>query len=105
MNKPVAHFDERLHDLIKAALAEDTGDGDHSSLSSISADARGKAVLKIKQDGILAGVEVAEKIFRHREPSAVFHLHKKDGEAMRSGETAFEVEAAVHTILICERLV
>ncbi|MDP4128723.1 MAG: carboxylating nicotinate-nucleotide diphosphorylase [Bacteroidota bacterium] len=105
MNKPVAHFDERLVDLIKAALAEDTGDGDHSSLSSISADVRGKAVLKIKQDGILAGVQVAEKIFRHREPSVAFHSRKKDGEAMRSGETAFEVEGTVHTILICERLV
>ena len=105
MIKPVAHFDERLNELIQSALAEDTGDGDHSSLSSIPADAKGKAVLKIKQDGILAGVEVAQNIFHYREPAAGFHLHKEDGEPMRSGETAFEVEASVQTILICERLV
>lgn len=100
----MAHFDERLHELIKAALVEDSGDGDHSALSSIPADAKGKAVLKIKQDGILAGVEVAQKIVNYREPSSVFHLYKKDGESMKPGEAAFEIEASVHTILICERL-
>ena len=61
MSKPVSDFDERLLNLVKAAMAEDLGDGDHSTLSVIPADARGRAVLKIKQDGILAGVEVAEK--------------------------------------------
>jgi nicotinate-nucleotide pyrophosphorylase (carboxylating) len=105
LNKPVAYFDERLDALIRAALAEDTGDGDHSTLSTIAPDARGRALLKIKQNGILAGVEVAQRIFRHREPAPVFHLHKQDGEAMQAGETAFEVEASVHSILICERLV
>ena len=104
MHKPVAHFEERLHELIKAAFAEDTGDGDHSTLSSIPPDARGKAVLKIKEGGILAGVEVAQKIFHFREPAAIFLPHKKDGDSMVPGETAFEVEASVHTILICERL-
>ena len=91
--------------MIQAALAEDLGEGDHSTLAVIPADVRGKAVLKIKQDGILAGVEVAEKIFRYREPAVVFHVQKKDGEAMKSGDVAFTVEASVHTILICERLV
>jgi nicotinate-nucleotide pyrophosphorylase (carboxylating) len=98
-------FDEQLHILIKAALAEDIGDGDHSTLSCIPADARGKAVLKIKQNGILAGMEVAEKIFRYKEPAAVFTASKKDGEVMKNGEVAFEVMASVHTILQCERLV
>lgn len=105
MDRPVPFFDEHLHALIAAALAEDMGDGDHSTLSCISADARGRAVLNIKQDGILAGVEVAQKIFQYREPASVFHLHKTDGEAMRAGEIAFEVEASVYTNLICERLV
>jgi nicotinate-nucleotide pyrophosphorylase (carboxylating) len=105
LDRPVPFFDERLHALIAAALAEDMGDGDHSTLSCIPADARGRAVLNIKQDGILAGVEVAQKIFQYREPASVFHLHKTDGEAMRAGEIAFEVEASVYTILICERLV
>ena len=98
-------FDDQLHHLIDEALKEDIGDGDHSTLSSIAATAKGKAVLKIKQDGILAGMQVAEKIFSYKEPSSVFTAFKKDGEKMKYGEKAFEVEALVHTILQCERLV
>ncbi|MBS1566056.1 MAG: carboxylating nicotinate-nucleotide diphosphorylase, partial [Bacteroidetes bacterium] len=67
--------------------------------------ARGRAVLKIKQDGILAGMDVAQKIFARQEPSARFTAFKKDGDAMQSGEKAFELEASVYTILQCERLV
>src|SRR5678810_918648 len=99
------NFDEELHKLIDAALQEDIGDGDHSTLSCISATAKGKAVLKIKQDGILAGVEVAEKIFQYKDDAAIFTTLKKDGEMMKAGEMAFDVEASVHTILQCERLV
>lgn len=98
-------FDKKLEHLVKEALQEDVGDGDHSTLSAIPADKKGKAVLKIKQDGILAGVAVAEKIFFYKEPSAVFTAFKKDGDPMINGEKAFEVEASVHTILTCERLV
>jgi nicotinate-nucleotide pyrophosphorylase (carboxylating) len=98
-------FDEQLHKLIDAALQEDVGDGDHSTLSCIPANAKGKAVLKIKQDGILAGVEVARKIFQYKHPSANFVLNKQDGEEMKFGEVAFEVETYIHTILQCERLV
>jgi nicotinate-nucleotide pyrophosphorylase (carboxylating) len=96
---------EQLQQLVERALQEDIGDGDHSTLSTISADARGKAVLKIKEDGMLAGMEVAEFIFRMKEQSITFQSFKKDGDVMKSGETAFEVNAAVHTILQCERLV
>jgi nicotinate-nucleotide pyrophosphorylase (carboxylating) len=99
------NFDEQLRKLVDAALQEDVGDGDHSTLCCIPADAKGKAVLKIKQDGILAGVDVAEKIFRYRTPAVQFNRHKSDGEEMKAGETAFEVETYVHTILQCERLV
>jgi nicotinate-nucleotide pyrophosphorylase (carboxylating) len=98
-------FHEHLVHLIDEALKEDIGDGDHSTLSSIPADAKGTAVLKIKQDGILAGMEVAKKIFKLREPSASFKANKKDGDAMNFGEIAFEVDASIHTILTCERLV
>jgi len=105
LTKPLANFDERLHALIQTAMAEDLGQGDHSTLAVIPADARGRAVLKIKQDGILAGVEIAEKIFKYNEPGVVFQALKKDGESMKSGDIAFTVEASVHTILICERLV
>jgi nicotinate-nucleotide pyrophosphorylase (carboxylating) len=98
-------YNQQLEILIKNALSEDIGDGDHSTISSIDAEAEGKAVLKIKEDGILAGVEVAEKIFRYMQPDIVFTTFKKDGDAMQYGETAFEVKAKVHTILQCERLV
>lgn len=98
-------FDERLHKLIDAALTEDVGDGDHSTLCCIPADVKGKAVLKIKQEGVLAGMDVAEKIFLYKKPSAVFTRYKNDGEEMKYGEVAFEVETFVHTILQCERLV
>jgi nicotinate-nucleotide pyrophosphorylase (carboxylating) len=99
------NFDAQLRQLVDAALLEDVGDGDHSTLSCIPADAKGKAVLKIKQEGTLAGVDVAEKIFRYKKPAAVFSKKKQDGEAMQAGEVAFEVETFVHTILQCERLV
>lgn len=98
-------FEGQLHHLVEEALKEDIGDGDHSTLASIDADARGKAVLKIKEDGILAGMQVAERIFAYKETTAVFTPFKQEGEAMKYGEKAFEVEASVHTILQCERLV
>lgn len=98
-------FDEQLEHLVKEALAEDIGDGDHSTLSCIPADKTGKAILKIKQAGILAGVNVAGKIFNLVEPGIHFTPHKKDGDTMLPGETAFDVEAHIHTILTCERLV
>ena len=98
-------FDEQLKFLVESALREDIGDGDHTTLSCIPPEARGRAVLKIKQDGILAGMEIAEKIFRLKEPSAIFTSFKQDGDIMRDGEDAFEAEASVHTILQCERLI
>lgn len=98
-------YEQKLDHLIAEALREDVGDGDHSTLSSIPPGKKGKAVLKIKQDGILAGMEVAERIFSITEPRSIFNAFKKDGDAMISGEKAFEVEASVHTILTCERLV
>jgi len=96
---------EQLNLLIKNALAEDIGDGDHSTLSSIAPGAEGMAVLKIKEAGILAGMDVAETIFRYLQPGIVFTPFKKDGDDMKYGEKAFEVNAKVHTILQCERLV
>ena len=93
-----------LQHLITEALKEDIGSGDHSTLSCIPADKKGKAVLKIKQDGVLAGVEVAQEIFRMTEPDAKFEIFKQDGEEMKNGDTAFEVEAKMQTILSCERV-
>lgn len=91
--------------LIAAAFKEDLGDGDHSTMSCIPADAKGKAVLKIKEDCVLAGISVAEKILRFAEPGIEFIPFKKDGDHVRAGETAFEAAGLVYTILQCERLV
>ena len=99
------HFREQLHRLIDNALSEDVGDGDHSTLSCIPADAKGKALLKIKQDGYLSGLQVAREVFLYKDPSSIFVSFKKDGEGMQAGEVAFEVQASVHTILKCERFV
>jgi len=99
------NFNEQLHYLVNEALKEDVGDGDHSTLSCIPANTKGKAVLKIKQDGILAGMAVAKEIFSFKQPDSSFIGFKKDGDTMIYGEKAFEVEADVHIILQCERLV
>ena len=94
-----------LKEFISSALREDLGDGDHSTQSCIDENAKGKAVLKIKDEGILAGVDLAEEIFRFVEPKATIKKLKKDGDEMHFGEIAFEVSAKVWTILSCERLV
>ncbi len=99
------HFHKKLQHLVREALNEDVGDGDHSTLCCIPLENKGKAVLKIKQDGVLAGMAVAEEIFKIVEPESVFTAYKKDGEAMVFGDIAFDVTATVHTILKCERLV
>lgn len=99
------NFNEQLEKLIASALEEDIGEGDHSTLSCIAPDEKGKAVLHIKQDGIMAGMAVAEKIFRYKEPACEFNAIKKDGEQIKIGEKGFEISASVHTILSCERLV
>ena len=93
-----------LTNLIQNALAEDIGNGDHSTLACIPSTARGRARLNIKENGILAGMEVAEKVFRQLDITTVFEPFKKDGDVMKAGEVAFEVEAHVHTLLMGERL-
>lgn len=98
-------FNQHLQHLVNEALREDIGDGDHSTLSCIPSGKMGKAVLKIKQDGLLAGVQAAYQIFHLVEPSAKMTIYKNDGEAMVFGEVAFDVEASIQTILSCERLV
>ena len=98
-------FEEALHNLVENAIKEDIGEGDHSTLSCIPIAQQGKAILKIKEAGILAGVAVAEKIFKQLEPSSRFIAIKNDGDLMSPGELAFEVATSVHTILKGERLI
>jgi nicotinate-nucleotide pyrophosphorylase (carboxylating) len=101
----MTNFEAQVNHLIDEALKEDIGDGDHSTLSCIPSAARGKAVLKIKEDGVLAGIAIAQKIFQYKEKESIFTGLKKDGDIMKAGEKAFEINASVHTILQCERLV
>ena len=89
---------------LKAALEEDIRDGDHSTLACIPANEQGKAVLKIKEDGIIAGLDIARDIIQLLEPDARFTWFKHDGDRVTYGEKAFELEAKVHTILQGERL-
>ena len=98
-------YQTKLEEFISNALREDLGDGDHSTRSCIDADAKGKAILKIKDEGILAGVEIAERIFSFYEPESVVKKFKNDGDHVHFGESAFEVSAKIWTILSCERLV
>ena len=94
----------RYRNLINAALEEDIGTGDHSTLSVIPEGAMGKVVLNIKEDGLLAGMEVAESILRTLDPAINFVPFKKDGDRMRVGDQAFEAQGLVHALLKGERL-
>lgn len=91
-------------EFIQNALHEDVREGDYSTLASIDIGISGKAILKIKSEGILAGVEVATQVFKHLQPDCHVTILKKDGEVMTYGEVAFELEADIHTILKGERL-
>lgn len=90
---------------VQQAFEEDLGDGDHSTLSCIAATARGKAVLKVKQSAVLAGIAVAQKIFLLKDPDARFTAYVTDGDRVQPGTIAFEVESFAAVILQCERIV
>ena len=94
-----------IDQIIENALREDIGDGDHSSLSCIPADAIGVARLIIKDEGILAGVELAEKIFLKFDAQLEVTIFIKDGEKVSPGDIAFEVMGSSISILSTERLV
>lgn len=102
--RPQQITDAQIQAFIVAGLKEDIGAGDHTSLATIPADSRSRAVLKIKDYGVLAGVELAEKIFRHLDPTAKLTVHKPDGSDVLFGETGFEVEANTRALLQAERL-
>lgn len=97
--------DNYLREFILKSLAEDIGEGDHSSLASIPLMAQGKAKLIIKQDGILAGTEVAREVFITADPELKFELFIVDGHPVTKGDIAFHVSGSVHSILKTERLV
>ena len=92
------------NDLIELAIREDIGDGDHSSLACIPPDERGRMKLLVKQEGVLAGVEVAEMVLRRLDPEVAFDKRIEDGAHVRPGDVAFYVEGRVVSLLQAERI-
>ena len=94
-----------INEIIDRALQEDIGEGDHSTLSCVPENATGKAELIIKEDGILAGVELALMIFHRFDPALEIQVFLKDGQQVKKGEIAFVVKGSSRSILSTERLV
>lgn len=98
-------FEKEIELIIKNAIREDVGDGDHSSLACIPKSATGKAKLLVKDRGILAGVEFARRVFKYVDEDLKIDLQVKDGEAIKRGDIVFYVEGSSQSILKAERLV
>jgi nicotinate-nucleotide pyrophosphorylase (carboxylating) len=105
VNRPSYLTEAALTQFIQAALQEDVGDGDHSSLAAIPANAKNKARLLVKDSGILAGVEMAEQIFRAVDPELKLQIFITDGSPVAHGDVAFTVTGRAQAILTAERLV
>jgi len=95
---------DALTTFIRAALAEDIGDGDHSSLAAIPAEAHNRARLLVKAEGVLAGVELAGYIFREVDSALTMTVALPDGSRVQPGDVAFTVEGPARSILTAERL-
>jgi len=96
---------ELIHQLIQLSFAEDIGEGDHTTLCSIPADAEGASRLLVKEKGILAGVEVAREVFHQFDPTLQMEVFIGDGESVNPGDEVFLVRGKVQSILQTERLV
>jgi nicotinate-nucleotide pyrophosphorylase (carboxylating) len=94
----------KLEDIIIKALEEDLGNGDHTSLATIPADATGKSMLLVKEQGVLAGVELARRVFETIDPGLHFELLLNDGTAVQPGDIAFIISGRSRSILSGERL-
>ncbi len=104
MNAPYL-TEDHINKFISSALEEDIGHGDHSTLGSVPTTALSTAQLILKSEGILAGIELAQKIFAYADPEIKVEVLKQDGEAYENGELAFNVTGSSQTILSSERLV
>ena len=94
-----------IDEIIELALREDIGDGDHSSLSCVPQNAQGNAKLIVKDDGILAGIELAKQIFHKYDPTIQMNIFIQDGAEVKVGDIAFEIHGSSRSILATERLV
>ena len=97
-------MNELINQLIALSFAEDIGDGDHTTLSCIPATAMGKSRLIIKEEGIIAGVEMAREIFHRFDPEMKMEVYINDGAHVKPGDVAFVVEGKVQSLLQTERL-
>ncbi len=97
-------YDELIDELLELSFAEDIGDGDHTTLCCIPADEMGKSQLIIKEEGILAGVEIALKVFKKFDPELNTTVFIQDGERVKPGDIAFVTEGRVQSLLQTERL-
>ena len=95
--------DQLIDDLLTLAFAEDVGDGDHTTLSTIPAGERGVQQLIVKEEGVLAGVEMARKVFEKFDPELKMTVFINDGARVKPGDIAFEVEGSVRSLLQTER--
>lgn len=95
--------EELIDDLLDLAFAEDIGDGDHTTLSTIPADAMGRSKLLIKEKGILAGVDIAGKVLHKVDPTIKMNVMINDGAEVNPGEIAFTAEGPVRSLLVAER--
>ena len=96
--------EELIEKLIELSFAEDIGDGDHTTLSSIPEDAMGENILIIKEDGVLAGVEMAKRIFAHFDKELAVEVLINDGAEVKNGDVAMRVSGKVRSLLQTERL-
>ncbi|MCM1152645.1 MAG: carboxylating nicotinate-nucleotide diphosphorylase [Muribaculum sp.] len=94
---------ELINDLLDLAFAEDLGDGDHTTLSTIPADEMGRSRLLIKEKGILSGVEIAKMVLHRVDPSIKIDVLIEDGAEVNPGDVAFIAEGPVQSLLIAER--
>lgn len=97
-------FDNQLDDFIRRGLAEDVGEGDHTSMACISSTRVSKAKLLIKDDGVISGVEVARRIFKEVAAASDFELLIQDGSSVKPGDIAFYVTCPTRALLMGERL-
>ncbi|PWJ39110.1 carboxylating nicotinate-nucleotide diphosphorylase [Sediminitomix flava] len=96
---------EAIEAFIKSALEEDIQSGDHSTLASVPADAKDKGQILMKDEGVIAGLEMGQYIFEQVDPNLKVEIHFKDGDLVKKGDVVMNIEGSARSILIAERLV
>jgi nicotinate-nucleotide pyrophosphorylase (carboxylating) len=103
--RPAYASDSAIREFVTAVLKEDIGEGDYSSISAVPSDRKASARLLIKDDGIIAGIELAEAIFHHHDPDLRISAAQRDGDVVKKGDSGFTVTGSARSILATERVV